>query len=784
MADNYSSEIKAAVSSKKDIQDVAAAWLDVNDIQRKITKNYEEQNDALNKMLNVTKSVKMGVMDRVSREINLKKGLKNLEKEIYALQEKARTMTDDALRSEAKVSLEGMLQRKLAWEKEAELLGKINRSGLGVFLFFLSNAVDLFKTMDKSASNFRKTMGMTRDASKDLREMSEKIAVDFMNVGVNIDGAYNSLLTLGKEMGSVHAVSAELVKTTSILKAQLGVAEEASTGFLRNMAAIAGSSMEAQKDMAYMAGHLSNAAGVPLAAVMKDIASRSNTTLTMMSRIPSQVIRAAVELRKMGTDLERASKSSREILNFTDNINAEMEASVLLGHSINLQKSRELAYHRDIAGSTKEILKLAKENNFAHGMDVFQQEAFARATGKSVDELLNMVQAEEQWNKAKNSQDPKMRARVGNYEKMKAANDAVLNDQGRQLEMMVLQKSNQERLTAISQKWQQIVAQVSYTFLPLIDNVLKFVEFLMPALPQLMAISSFVGKIDLSFISLTDKVLVFGAKLESMGGIFAKIGSFVVGIGSKFSSIFGIISKFAGPMLKFISPILKILGPIGWIITAFQAIKGAIDGWTSSTGTFADKFKGAVLGALRGIIPGFDWIVEKLKWVKDWLFNKLGLAGHSPSAFGLAVVKGIISVQTMIFDALTYPFRHAMAWIFDKIPGLGKFSDKLRGGAGGLIGKSVENETKAVANRDGTITTTPAKVPGAKDKEPDQEIAKAAAAQAESDTKTLQGILNAIKTLNDNLMSGKIGIYIDGQLMSATLARQTEFRGGYGTNRI
>ena len=43
-------------------------------------------------------------------------------------------------------------------------------------------------------------------------------------------------------------------------------------------------------------------------------------------------------------------------------------------------------------------------------------------------------------------------------------------------------------------------------------------------------------------------------------------------------------------------------------------------------------------------------------------------------------------------------------------------------------------------------------------------------------------LLNAILGLRADLNAGKIGINMDGQLLSATLDRQTEFRRGYGVN--
>ena len=157
-----------------------------------------------------------------------------------------------------------------------------------------------------------------------------------------------------------------------------------------------------------------------------------NSTLLMISRLPLIMAKTAVELRRMGTDINSASTASEHLLDFTQNIQEEMQASVLLGHSINLQKARLLAYNRDIEGSTKEILRLAKENNFAHGMDVFQMRAFATATGRLVEDLLSMVQASEEIDKALHSTNPQIKAAAEQYEKLRRSNEAAAIDAGKE----------------------------------------------------------------------------------------------------------------------------------------------------------------------------------------------------------------------------------------------------------------------------------------------------------------------------------------------------------------
>ena len=45
------------------------------------------------------------------------------------------------------------------------------------------------------------------------------------------------------------------------------------------------------------------------------------------------------------------------MLNFQDSISKEIEASVLIGRQLNLQKARELALSNDIEGAMREVVK-------------------------------------------------------------------------------------------------------------------------------------------------------------------------------------------------------------------------------------------------------------------------------------------------------------------------------------------------------------------------------------------------------------------------------------------
>lgn len=804
------------------------ALKDYLNLQSEVEQLIKRQNNSLFAQLGIRKDLSTDMREYFIKAVSITKTIEDSKNRERELTEGLATIIDETQRRSQLQIISSIKQRREAYMSELDMLHKVKALGILPIIWGISKIYTLFKDLDKSAWEFRKAMGMTRDSAQSFRKIIQDISIEYMHIGVTADSVAASIIAFGKEMGSIRTVTKDVVKTISVLKSQLGIAEEDTAGFLKNMAAISNSTMRVQQNLAYIVADLSMAAGVPLPLIMNDLATKSGTTLTMMSRLPNQVARAAVELRKMGTSLDQAAKSSREILNFSDNINSEMEASVLLGRAINLQNARELAYRRDIEGSTKEILRLTNQIDFTN-LDVFQQEAFARATGKSVDELLNLIQAERQWKSARST--PELSNQVLAYENMRAANQAIVKSSAENLKLMIEQKSNQERLAAISQKWNQIISRVSSIFLPIIDHLLSAIVPLMDIGVQLSVMVT-VFKISVSFAKqLSDIVSVIGMKVYNIGTFFQKIGNFIqigpfnkllgiignIGeiidkrillslinlgrygaasisfmdkifisvsrVGVILSKTFNIIGLLFPKIATFFSVFGKAIPVIGWIITAFQFFKGIVDDWSSTAGEniFYRIFHAIWAGLKAVIVPIWDM----LKWpfVKLWEWFTGGpLAGKSPSDMGMLIVNGIKAVGSMIFDALTSPWRNAIAWILNKIPGMSGIADKFTGGLSGLLKKPLE--TRISADTKSTLVPTGMKVVS--------DTASSKSATTSSDLKEssnassdilLGNILDAINNLNKNLENGKIGFYVDGQLMSATLARTTEFRNGFGVNK-
>lgn len=610
-----------------------------------------------------------------------------------------------------------------------------NAGLLSGFLILVQYARAMYDSFEKAAFEFRKYAGMFRDTAKPLRRMAEDITVQFHNVGVSIDGAYVSLKSLGTEMGGLHNITKDITITTALLSSQLGVSEENTAGMLRNLAVVSKSTMQSQKSMALFTADISQAAGVPLNMVMGDVAKMSGAAFSMMSKMPMAIIKSAVEARRLNTTINDIARASESILDFQNSVNAEMEASVLVGRAINLQRARELAYHGKIVESTREILDIAKRIDFQN-LDFFQMQAFARATGRSVEELTKMLQAEKQISAARMSTDPAVQRQLQAYEKMKAYNEDMARESANNLETQLMHQANQERMVALQNKWNQLLMQASQVLLPILDVFVSIVGALISVGPLLSGAFMMFKGINSIVMSLAGKFVFFENVANVILRIMGPIKSLFVGI-SSMASIFGRVGSILVGFGKFV-PVL------GWIILAFQVISSAI----KHIGSFL-RGEISIGTALKNIV--YDVLLKP--FVDAWNWIKGIFVGRSPSELAMGIVKGLISVQTMMFNVLTYPFRKAWSWI---------------------------SGSPAPALFSATPQTPDASLSGGKE----GEAAKAEAAAESPATKRLDDILSAIQTLNKNLETGKIGVYIDGQLMSATVARQTAFKGGFGMNVV
>lgn len=662
----------------------------------------------------------------------------------------------------------------------------------------LGKIFEIFKEMDKAFFDFRKQWGLTREDSKQFENRLFKITKQTTELGVKFEDVVDSMTKLSKEAGSLNYISDETIKNISILNKQLGISTEISSKFLKTLSSVSQKTIESQRGLLGVVFEMSRASKVSLPEVMDDIAKASASSYAFISRNPIELIKASVEARKFGSSLSSLTNTSKSLLNFTESIQSEMEASVLMGESINLQYARQLAYSKDFVGLNKEIVRLAKEFNF-NQMDPFQAQAFARALGKSEEELGKILQSSEEVNALEvranmlaAQGNMTLRKQLDTRNAMLKANEEELKDLGKRAEKNFETLRNQERLTEISNRWRSIFVDISELLIPIIDKLLIGVRIMMPIVGYTIKLTTLFVSLKMIIASTNTALKVFGSSFKIPQITLSGIWNFVKSIGSKLFSWIPSFRTMGSWTTRIGTNLLKWLGPISKITAAFML------GWEAGkmlTNIFPSINIGMqkIWGWLFNIFP---WVADlpykiwdgiksvsesiynslKYPFVKVWDWLTTTFFGNSPSELGLLILKGISSVSGTLFDFLINPFKAAFNFIGNlfgnKIQPSIEYSvvkEKMEN-VGVPIDKLVsDKEVKSYRELDNVSKGIERKVLNQPEKPENSEL--------------LTNILYALNKLNDNLMSGKIQagpINLDGQLISTNMNRGIKFRGNYG----
>ena len=137
--------------------------------------------------------------------------------------------------------------------------------------------------------------------------------------------------------------------------------------------------------------NVNNKTGIKYQQVMKDISEAGNATALTIGKFPGGMAKAAFNARKLGLTLAQVGRISENNLDFESSIANEMEAELLLGKDLQLDKLRLASMNGNQAEVAAEIARITKEAGDFNEMNVYQQQALAKAMGMTREELADSI---------------------------------------------------------------------------------------------------------------------------------------------------------------------------------------------------------------------------------------------------------------------------------------------------------------------------------------------------------------------------------------------------------
>ena len=271
-------------------------------------------------------------------------------------------------------------------------MAKLSLKALAAFT--VSSAIDGFKLLDRGITGLQRNL-MTTGKNASIAFGNIEVAVG--RTGMTLDKVLPLSEALNDTLGTQAVFSADTFAEMSVAVNKYGIAAEQASKLYKE-AAVSGKTLGTFLDSAFdsvTAFNKTNKSAISVRAVLEDVAGASAATSLSLKNFPGGIVAAATQARKLGLTLDKVQNTMSGMLDIENSLAAEMEAEILLGRDLNLDKARLAALNNDAKTAAEEIAKAAGGAAEFGKMNRLQQEALAKAVNMSVDDLAGMLKSQE-----------------------------------------------------------------------------------------------------------------------------------------------------------------------------------------------------------------------------------------------------------------------------------------------------------------------------------------------------------------------------------------------------
>ena len=246
---------------------------------------------------------------------------------------------------------------------------------------------------DKQVTEIQKTMMMTKTEARGFNSNLQQAARSSGNISVTGTKVFETFMSLTKEAGFVAKYSMDTLGSATKLQAVLGISAS-STSNLAQAAEATGTSLEENYKTTLGASYeMQQQAGTQLdmKQILEETGKVTGQIRASMGGNTVEIAKAVTQAKLLGTSLEAVANAGRQMLDFESSINAEMEAELMTGRQLNLDRARAAALAGDQATVAEELAKNMGDFTEFSKMNVLQQDALAAAMGMSSDEMGDML---------------------------------------------------------------------------------------------------------------------------------------------------------------------------------------------------------------------------------------------------------------------------------------------------------------------------------------------------------------------------------------------------------
>jgi hypothetical protein len=402
-----------------------------------------------------------------------------------------------------------------------------------------------FKRSQENTGNLAKNLNITNGEAMELSKSFSQASFGSDRLFVSSKGLTETLIAINSELGTSVQLTSEELLTFTKLRETAGLTNEELMG-IQSLSLANGESFDANADsLLNQVSALNRASGIYLneKEVLKDISKLSAATTLSLGKNPKALGEAVATAKSLGMEMAKVDAIAGSLMDFESSITSELEAELLLGRDINLEKARQAALNNDLATLAREIADQAGSAAEFGEMNRIQQEAIAKAVGMNREDLAQTLFVQEQLAGASGKEAERRQklldARIEEVGLAQAQRE--LEENG--LENMLNQATASEKMQASQEKINELFTAFGAMFAPIVNMFANVAGFIMESKLAMVGLSAVAGALVGVLSAMAAKSIVsaisaiftgaaslgpFGIPL-AMGGVAALIGAIAAG---------------------------------------------------------------------------------------------------------------------------------------------------------------------------------------------------------------------------------------------------------------
>ena len=245
-----------------------------------------------------------------------------------------------------------------------------------------------------------KQLGVGIEGARSIAKEYEQYATNAGDVAITTDRLIKANGELNAALGTSVKFSGETLDTFIRLTEYMGLSAGAAAKLETLSRTTGKNTQEFAGNLAKSVFQAGKANGIYIStsSALEKVKDLSGTTLLNLRRNPEAIGQALVATEKLGISFQQLRNTANSLLDFESSISNELEAELLTGKQLNLERARAAALKGDDLALTRELSKQVGSLNEFEKMNVIQRESLAKAFGMSADSMADMLLKQELMN--------------------------------------------------------------------------------------------------------------------------------------------------------------------------------------------------------------------------------------------------------------------------------------------------------------------------------------------------------------------------------------------------